>query len=120
MHSWKLLSFFSLSQLIIAGTAVAEADSLSDRVAAASARIDAAISQVRRTGNLAEVLPELDAARQELDSAHNELLKSQRRDEASFAILRAGDCCGSPIEPPKPLRAISRHSRSCVSQETRN
>jgi CHAT domain-containing protein len=92
MHSSKLLQFLLVSVLLTAGTCLGEADSLSEQVARANAKIDAAISQVRRTGNLAEVLADFDSARQDLETAHDQLLRLQRGDEASFAILRAGDC----------------------------
>lgn len=92
MHCFQVLLYLLLGELIMAGTSLGEPDSLSEQVGRASARIDAAISQVRRTGNLAEVGAELDSARQELETAHGELLKSQRADEAALAILRAGDC----------------------------
>ena len=92
MHRYKGYQGLWCGALMAAGLLSGQTDSLSERVALANKKIEVAVSQVLKTGDFNAVLKDLDSAREELEAAHTELLRLQRSDEASFAILRAGDC----------------------------
>src|SRR3954447_1046156 len=61
-------------------------------VAGATKRLDEVISTIRKTGNFSAVSADLEASRAELESAHQAFLRSHRDAEASYALVRAGDC----------------------------
>ena len=65
---------------------------LSTQLQQADQQIEQTLTVVRQTGNLATLPASLDPIRVKLESLHEQLIASGQSADASFAILRAGDC----------------------------
>ncbi len=92
MYLWQLLLIVPVCGLMVTGARLANDDDIAQLLARASGRIDASLAKVRRSGNLGEVVLDLETSRSELEAAHRQLLALGREKESSFAVLRAGDC----------------------------